>query len=562
MGNSMSSNTTAIIENAVTNSVTKILQKDIQLANGKQEIIIDVHNGGDVIFENNVQVIHMTCDMKAIFNQMVSGEYQQNMAAQVAQVAKAAISGLNLGNFSESMNNARVAINETVNITCNIKTICKQLATTTQTIKIYVDNDKWHGSGSSNTIFTGNRQSDVMNLVSKCIGSSVNNNKVFQKAAASMDQSATSKTTGLSLNFLMVIAVILLALLGGLEYAAKELLVYMFPILTLVGAGFLIGYFATGKEELVANLYKTISSQDACGNLHGTGTVYTDFDDAKDACKDCMAIDWYEVSTGKDPCAAANPKIRAGTPLGPCPTPYKIKESKPFAVIYNNNSSSLQRCIQRAKDLNVTTQGAQFRQLVLKTTSNRDDSTWSSLFPNKKPQYGDAVMVTSTNPQYPSKWVRYIETSSYKGWDTDNAVTYYKSDGTGMMVTWGPVGASPSSIPEFKLLKDGDVYFQYNISAPSVITKFTKKGSGIVKSMFTTQGKTKTPKQEVESGPPPILTGLQNGFAYKEMQRKNWLLYTGMIGLAVGIIGTIVTQKQAYDKRKQEKSATGTAEKP
>jgi hypothetical protein len=112
MGASVSKNVTKILINAVATISSKIVQ-DTNISYDSSQIIYVKDTKGDVIIRGNTMVQHAYINMQALFNAMSSESAQQNLALEIAQSAKSLTSGINIGQYSEAINDEyRTAINE------------------------------------------------------------------------------------------------------------------------------------------------------------------------------------------------------------------------------------------------------------------------------------------------------------------------------------------------------------------------------------------------------------------------------------------------------------------
>lgn len=203
MGNAKSSNTMNVTENVMSSTVSNIIAN--QTASASQTQIISVVGGtGPVEQSRNKLNQKVQVNLEGVASQMSSVKTQQDIAQKLSQAAASSTSGVNLFNNSKSNNTLNDYLNVSMNVASNLSQICASKSNQTQVIEV----DYHDGSVTQDDNF----QTQVGNVVAKCIQDASATTASLQKVSTSMDQLATAKTVGVDIwAIVILILVIVLA---------------------------------------------------------------------------------------------------------------------------------------------------------------------------------------------------------------------------------------------------------------------------------------------------------------------------------------------------------------
>lgn len=217
MGSAQSTNVT----NTVIGSYAKVLQSTTNSAfnSSINKININVAGGkGDVNIENVLSKQTVASDLSASFKTVNDSSVMQKVAQQLEQQATSLVSGLNLGNASESENSINSVINASMDVSQTISTTCAAIAANEYNLNVE------NRDGNVNIKNLNIEQTIQNNL--KCAGDSLNKSVASQDISNKITQVASATTEGISLPF-WIIGVII----GGIfvsfivtAYVAKPLL--------------------------------------------------------------------------------------------------------------------------------------------------------------------------------------------------------------------------------------------------------------------------------------------------------------------------------------------------
>lgn len=293
MGASISTNITKLVTDAVTRTSNEIIQKE-EVHNNQSVIIRVSDTGGDVNIIGNVFNQTATVDMKALSDVLNNSDNSIKLDQQIAQMAKAVISGLNLAQLADANN----TVDDLVRTCIEVKNITTQqcLAGITQNISIIVERTK--GNVNINKIITN----QVSNSIQSCVQKAVAQSTSVQNVSAKISQAATSEAKGLSLAMIALIIVAMgLTGVGGV-YAGGKII---FPAVLIASIISFVLYFQWTTKEIssfgfVAN---TISESADCSITKDSGETDTigSAKAASEKCQnngECSAYEWTPANGG------------------------------------------------------------------------------------------------------------------------------------------------------------------------------------------------------------------------------------------------------------------------
>jgi Lipid membrane protein of large eukaryotic DNA viruses len=288
MGASISSNVTNLVTNAIVRTSNEVIQT--AHAEQNQSIIIAVNNTtGDVVISGNVIKQVATVSMSGLSQALNNSDNNIKLDQQIAQMAKAIISGLNLAQLADANNTVDSLIKTCIDV--KNATIQSCLMNTTQTVNLTVEGTK------GNVSVVNNQFTQLATAIQSCVEKAVGNNKSLQDISSTIQQAATSEAKGLSLAMIALI-VVAMALTGvGGVYAGSKII---FPAV-LIGAivSFVLYFQWTVREvssySFVAN---TISETNDCSIPKSAGIQETSGSakSASEKCENdstCAAYEWY-----------------------------------------------------------------------------------------------------------------------------------------------------------------------------------------------------------------------------------------------------------------------------
>lgn len=251
MGVSSSKNITKLVTDVINKSSNEIIQQ--QNTETDQSIVVKVSNtGGNVYIGDSVFTQEASINMQSLAAALSSTEMQTKLNQEIAQQAKALVSGINLLQLSSTSN----TIDQLIKTCIDIKntTIQNCMSKITQNINITVD--KTAGDVKIKNIVS----SQLATSISSCVQNAVSSNKGFVDIATKIEQSATSESKGFSLEFLALIAGALFLTVGGGAYAGLK---FVFPGLLLASVITGIFWFNSENREISSYGYvpKIISEE-------------------------------------------------------------------------------------------------------------------------------------------------------------------------------------------------------------------------------------------------------------------------------------------------------------
>ena len=238
MGASISSNTTNMTNDIVSNIGTNISNNSSQYLSADQECTVTMGKGAVIGGDLNMkQKIALSGD--AIFSTITSQDSQIKMSQDAQQKAKAEISGLNFGSVAAANNTANLMNNSIVNMTTNISNNCSSALKGKQICGL----DMSQGG----TIEGNANLSQSVASKLKCATDTSSSQSSSQAVSQAVKQTAISKVTGLSLTGILIALAILLAVLFGapvlsVAFLGKKiikLILTLFPII-LISIGIIL----------------------------------------------------------------------------------------------------------------------------------------------------------------------------------------------------------------------------------------------------------------------------------------------------------------------------------
>jgi len=466
--------------NVVINAVAKITSKivqDTKISYDSSQIIYIKDIKGDVIIRGNTIIQHAFINMKALFNAMTSESAQQNLALELAQSAKALTSGLNLGQYSEATNDLNVFIQTSIDLTTSISQSCAALASQEQ--KVIIE----HVIGS--VVIENNLFEQIASIFTDCIQTSISNSEALQSIILKLTQDSSATSQGLSPWVIVaLLAVVMGVPAAGVAFVGKDFLKYIFPIMMVAGVIMIIVYYYTKAPIFPIKAYsKFIENTPAClaDPQHPPPvTTYDSVATAANYCSkssDCAAFDWKALNI-----------TQAGSY-----TYVKPPQSK----FYKSVDPSCRTSIEE-DNTNL------IRAPVAYSGPTKPPDTIPNLI------RGDIWIDTSN-----SYWYQLTLAWEQRG-------TLISSKFTKLTVQNTPPNPSQQG-------SDNDIIVVYDTGDPTVFNVY------IYKSSWTYQGNVSGPGFFTYS-PEQV-----NSSGVKESSGKEWLLYGGGSLVAVGLLGTIVT---------------------
>lgn len=228
MGQAQSTNYT----NTVIGTYTKVVQdtNSTALQSSLNQVRINVSGGkGDVNISNVLSKQTIQNDMTASFESVNDSSVLQKVSQGISQQASSLISGLNLGNFSESSNTINTAINASMDVSQTISTACSSIASNQFDIQV----NKQEGDVNINDVKIDQAIASTMTCATKSLNKSVASQEIENKIA----QTAKSEAKGLSLDiFSGIVAIVIVAMIVFAVVGSKfmTILGVMLPLIAVI----------------------------------------------------------------------------------------------------------------------------------------------------------------------------------------------------------------------------------------------------------------------------------------------------------------------------------------
>jgi len=190
----------------------------------------------------------------ALLDVMQTNDVQQTIAQEMEQMAKASVSGINLGNSSKTSNTVNTVINASVDVSNIAAQTCNTSAVSTQVINVA-------DIGGSVTVEDVDMRSAIDVLVD-CRMKAIQGNSAIQDMQQSVKQTAISETVGFDPAALLWAIVAVIAVAGavvvGFMYTTSKisgpitsrLLPFLLAVGILLGAGFLIMMLLSSIDQV------------------------------------------------------------------------------------------------------------------------------------------------------------------------------------------------------------------------------------------------------------------------------------------------------------------------
>ena len=292
MGGAQTKNVANASMNAISRITTTIINNSIDRS-GQSTIIRLRATNGNIVISGNRITQQATINTNNLLNAMVSQQAQQQLAQELSQTAQSLISGLNLGNFSESENIINAYMSAVMEVTTNIRQLCQASIGQSVDIDVVTQN--------GNILFENNNIEQISNIFSQCVLQAVSNQQAVQSLQMTIQQTAVAKTEGLSLTGLILLALLfllflILPIVLPIFLGGSLLIKLLFPIILLVGVALIIVYFARGKTNISNTEFSTLfANNPPCHASGPTMSSHSTAQEASDACLsdgNCQGYDW------------------------------------------------------------------------------------------------------------------------------------------------------------------------------------------------------------------------------------------------------------------------------
>lgn len=290
MGNSQSVNVAKAITDIIAKVSTDVIQS-IDLSNINSQIISISNSGGDVNISNNVFTQTATINMTSLLDSLSSQQASEKIRAEMEQLSKSIVSGLNFFTFTDAKNTADLLVNNTVTILTNIKQSCATTVNNLQSITI----QQTKGS----VYIQNNLFSQMASIMNQCALKSISNNSVVQDIQNKINQSATSELQGFNLMWIILLcAVIVIAPIFAASTTLGKSFKFIFPIMTFVGLILIAIYFSTGKN-IMKTYYYTKPYSDTCPSAAKDSSINTQTTNTQTAIETCLNSNTCKVVDGR-----------------------------------------------------------------------------------------------------------------------------------------------------------------------------------------------------------------------------------------------------------------------
>lgn len=290
MGNSQSVNVAKAITDIIAKVSTDVIQS-IDLSNINSQIISISNSGGDVNISNNVFTQTATINMTSLLDSLSSQQASEKIRAEMEQLSKSIVSGLNFFTFTDAKNTADLLVNNTVTILTNIKQSCATTVNNLQSITI----QQTKGS----VYIQNNLFSQMASIMNQCALKSISNNSVVQDIQNKINQSATSELKGFNLMWIILLcAVIVIAPIFAASTTLGKSFKFIFPIMTFAGLILIAIYFSTGKN-IMKTYYYTKPYSDTCPSAAKDSSINTQTTNTQTAIETCLKSNTCKVVDGR-----------------------------------------------------------------------------------------------------------------------------------------------------------------------------------------------------------------------------------------------------------------------
>jgi hypothetical protein len=290
MGNSQSVNVAKSITDIIAKVSTDVIQS-IDLSNINSQIISISNSGGDVNISNNVFTQTATINMTSLLDSLSSQQASEKIRAEMEQLSKSIVSGLNFFTFTDAKNTADLLVNNTVTILTNIKQSCATTVNNIQSITI----QQTKGS----VYIQNNLFSQMSSIMNQCALKSISNNSVVQDVQNKINQSATSELKGFNLMWIILLCVaIVIAPIFAASSTLGKSFKFIFPIMTFIGLILISVYFSTGKN-IMKTYYYTKPYGNTCPSASKDASINTQTTNTQTAIETCLKSSTCKVVDGR-----------------------------------------------------------------------------------------------------------------------------------------------------------------------------------------------------------------------------------------------------------------------
>lgn len=307
-GSSKAGNAINLVDNALSQAAINATNATISDANVSN--IINIDGSGNLNIGQINQDLKATVNTSNLFAAMTDLQNSQQITQDITQQATALTKGLNFGNASEAGNNLNDFVSIVTQSFTNIKNTCESYASGSNQVNIQLA-----GSGN-NVSISGINQDALASVFANCVDNTVANSLNQNDLSQKLSQTATAKTIGLSLDFLVWIIIGGLVFLGfGLYLAnntkAGRILLMILGLVFLGVGGYLLYDYEKGKRTISVDAYSfAFEDLPLCGASGRKTANSTKKNDLMAECINslsCAAFEClnYDNTDGRDACGEA-----------------------------------------------------------------------------------------------------------------------------------------------------------------------------------------------------------------------------------------------------------------
>lgn len=294
MGASVSRNVADVVTTSMASVTAKVLN-NMSITSDQTNIIHVDHVTGDVEISGNRVTNMVKINLYVLSTTLNQADLKLQLDQNIAQAAKALISGLNLVQFSDAVNTINTTIKACIDVKDEVVQNCLLSGSQTTIIRIS------HVNG--NVKITDNDVEQIANMLSSCVQNAASNNKTIAKVQQKLDQSAVAESQGLNLNYIAAIIIgIVVAGVGGTYAFGKVGTKLIFPVMLLGSIITFVLYFVKTKKTISSYAFEEslISTTATCeGATPGEQNHYnspTTLSDACEASSTCTAYEWSDAT--------------------------------------------------------------------------------------------------------------------------------------------------------------------------------------------------------------------------------------------------------------------------
>ncbi|GHV54510.1 hypothetical protein AGMMS49579_15230 [Spirochaetia bacterium] len=292
MGASISKNISNVITHSVATTTSRILH-NVTITTDQSNIIYVSDVTGDVdITGNNIQQnVHV--NTQALMSNLTNSYTQESINQNIAQAAKALISGLNFAQLADANN----LLKSTIETCIEVKNTALQTCSTTLSQDNIISIN--HINGVVNIKDNDIRQ--IVELFSDCIQKAVNESSSVNDITQKLSQVSSTSVKGLSFfTILIIIAAIVVGGIGGTVILGKELI---FPAILIASVVNFALYFEWTSKNVYSYAYEqNLISNEPCSSSLLSESQYNSPTEASEECKkntSCVAYEWQNDKSTK-----------------------------------------------------------------------------------------------------------------------------------------------------------------------------------------------------------------------------------------------------------------------